>query len=55
MLNASVIGYQATIIVSLLAARSFGAMVNKPDVVFWVAMAWAVFTFTLDNGEKLYA
>ena len=49
------IGYQATIIASLLAARLFGAMVNKLDAVFWAAMAWTVFTFAFVFTTPLFA
>lgn len=55
VLSAAVIGYQATIIASLLAARLFGTMVNKPDAVFWVAMAWTVFTFAFVFTTPLFA
>ena len=45
MLSAAVISYQLTIIISLIAARFFGAAFNKPDALFWVALGWTVFTF----------
>jgi len=45
VLSAAVISYQLTIIISLIAARFFGAAFNKPDALFWVALGWTVFTF----------
>ncbi len=55
MLSTAIAGYQATIIASLLAARLFGAMFNKPDAIFWVAIAWTVITFAFVFTMPLFA
>jgi very-short-patch-repair endonuclease len=46
MLSLAVVGFQAMIALSLVAARVLGAAFNKPDWLFWVALGWTAFTFT---------
>lgn len=39
------LGYQLTIVLSLFAARFFGGVFSKPEILSWVALGWTIFTF----------
>lgn len=55
MLSLAVLGFQIMIAATLLAARVFGAAFNKPDLLFWVALGWTVFTFAFVFASPLIA
>lgn len=55
MLSLAVLGFQVMIAATLLAARVFGAAFNKPDLLFWVALGWTVFTFAFVFASPLIA
>lgn len=44
MLSLAVIGYQLTIAISLVAGRILGSIFKKPELLYWVAIFWTLFT-----------
>jgi very-short-patch-repair endonuclease len=53
VISLAVIGFQAMIAASLVAARLLGAAYNKPDWIFWVAFGWTAFTFAFVFASPL--
>lgn len=53
MLSVAVLGFQAMIALSLVAARVLGAAFQKPDWLFYVAFAWTAFTLAFVFASPL--